>query len=125
MPRSASFPSGALADVAGGCAVSLTFDLDWTLSYGPEFDAIMGDRSVPSDNQAMRDADPKVSEIAVGIPSSRETIGWCGSEAPETQSLPTFAYARARVTEFQCTVEAVTRAVGRRSPVSPRKAGTQ
>ena len=64
----ASFPSGTLATIPGGCVMSLSFDLDWTLEYGPEFDAIMGDQQLASDNALLLQAAPKVSEIAVGYP---------------------------------------------------------
>ncbi|MCB1500916.1 MAG: hypothetical protein KDK07_14180 [Bauldia sp.] len=64
----ASFPEGALAEIPGGCVLSLSFDLDWTRDFGPEFDAIMGDQQIPSSDSVMRSADPRVSEIAVGYP---------------------------------------------------------
>jgi len=64
----AGFPSGVLADIPGGCIMSLSFDLDWTKEFGPEFDAIMGDQQLGSDNPLLREAAPTVSEIAVGYP---------------------------------------------------------
>jgi hypothetical protein len=64
----ASFPSGVLSELPGGCSLSLSFTLDWEREYGPEFDAIMGDQAVSSDNPVMRRAAPTVSEIAVGYP---------------------------------------------------------
>ena len=64
----ASFPSGTLSEIPGGCMMSLSFDLDWTLEYGPEFDAIMGDQQLGSDDALLRAAAPTVSEIAVGYP---------------------------------------------------------
>lgn len=64
----ASFPRGALSDIPGGCIMSLSFDLDWSQEYGPEFDAIMGDQQLSSDNEMLRAAAPTVSEIAVGYP---------------------------------------------------------
>ena len=64
----AGFPSGTLAAIPGGCVLSLSFDLDWTLEYGPEFDAIMGDQQLASDNALLLQAAPTVSEIAVGYP---------------------------------------------------------
>ena len=64
----ASFPSGTLSTIPGGCMMSLSFDLDWTLEYGPEFDAIMGDQQLKSDNAILLGAHPTVSEIAVGYP---------------------------------------------------------
>jgi len=65
----ASFPSGTLADIPGGCVMSLSFDLDWSKEFGPEFDNIMGDQQLTSDNALLRQASPVVSEIAVGYPS--------------------------------------------------------
>jgi hypothetical protein len=64
----ASFPSGTLADIPGGCVMSLSFDLDWSKEFGPEFDKIMGDQQLTSDNELLRAAAPTVSEIAVGYP---------------------------------------------------------
>lgn len=64
----AGFPSGALADIPGGCVMSLSFDLDWSKEFGPEFDAIMGDQQLRSDDPLLRAAAPSVSEIAVGYP---------------------------------------------------------
>ena len=64
----ASFPSGTLSEIPGGCMMSLSFDLDWSQEYGPEFDAIMGDQQLGSDDQLLRAAAPTVSEIAVGYP---------------------------------------------------------
>lgn len=64
----ASFPSGRLSEIPGGCVMSLSFDIDWTLSYGPEFDVIMGDQELSSDDEMLRAASPRVSEIAVGYP---------------------------------------------------------
>lgn len=64
----AGFPSGALADIPGGCIMSLSFDLDWSKEFGPEFDAIMGDQQLGSDNPLLQAAAPTVSEIAVGYP---------------------------------------------------------
>lgn len=64
----AGFPNGALADIPGGCIMSLSFDLDWSKEFGPEFDAIMGDQQLGSDDPLLRAAVPTVSEIAVGYP---------------------------------------------------------
>jgi hypothetical protein len=64
----AGFPSGALADIPGGCIMSLSFDLDWSREFGPEFDAIMGDQQLGSDDPLLQAAAPIVSEIAVGYP---------------------------------------------------------
>jgi hypothetical protein len=64
----ASFPSGRLSAIPGGCVMSLSFDIDWTLSYGPEFDVIMGDQELDSNDEMLRAAHPRVSEIAVGYP---------------------------------------------------------
>jgi hypothetical protein len=64
----AGFPAGALSDIPGGCIMSLSFDLDWSKEFGPEFDAIMGDQQLGSDNPLLRKAAPTVSEIAVGYP---------------------------------------------------------
>jgi hypothetical protein len=64
----AGFPSGALAEIPGGCIMSLSFDLDWSKEFGPEFDAIMGDQQLASDDPLLRAAAPTVSEIAVGYP---------------------------------------------------------
>ncbi len=64
----ASFSSGTLSEIPGGCMMSLSFDLDWTKEYGPEFDAIMGDQQLGSDDPMLREAAPTVSEIAVGYP---------------------------------------------------------
>jgi hypothetical protein len=64
----AGFPSGALAEIPGGCILSLSFDLDWSKELGPEFDAIMGDQQLGSDDPLLRAAAPTVSEIAVGYP---------------------------------------------------------
>jgi len=65
----ASFPAGTLADIPGACVLSLSFDLDWTKEYGPEFDPIMGDQQLRSDDAQLRAAAPKVAEIIVGYPS--------------------------------------------------------
>ena len=64
----AGFPNGTLADIPGGCIMSLSFDLDWSKEFGPEFDAIMGDQQLGSDDPLLRAAVPTVSEIAVGYP---------------------------------------------------------
>jgi hypothetical protein len=64
----ASFPAGTLADIPGACVLSLSFDLDWNRDYGPEFDPIMGDQQLQSDNPQLRAAAPTVSEIIVGYP---------------------------------------------------------
>jgi hypothetical protein len=64
----AGFPNGTLADIPGGCIMSLSFDLDWSKEFGPEFDAIMGDQQLGSDDPLLREAAPTVSEIAVGYP---------------------------------------------------------
>lgn len=64
----ASFPVGVLADIPGGCIMSLSFDLDWSQDFGPEFDEIMGDQQLTSDDPLLRAAAPMVSEIAVGYP---------------------------------------------------------
>jgi len=64
----AGFPNGTLADIPGGCIMSLSFDLDWSKEFGPEFDAIMGDQQLGSDDPLLRAAAPMVSEIAVGYP---------------------------------------------------------
>lgn len=64
----ASFPAGSLAAIPGGCVLSLSFDLDWTKEYGPEFDSIMGDQQLTSDNRQLLTAAPTVSEIIVGYP---------------------------------------------------------
>ena len=64
----ASFPSGTLSEIPGGCMMSLSFDLDWTKEYGPAFDAIMGDQQLDSDDPLLQEAAPVVSEIAVGYP---------------------------------------------------------
>ena len=64
----ASFPTGALADIPGACVLSLSFDLDWTRDYGPEFDAIMGDQELRSDDAQLRAAAPTVAEIIIGYP---------------------------------------------------------
>ena len=68
----ASFPSGALAEIPGGCIMSLSFDLDWSVDYGPEYDQIMGDQQLTSDNPMLKAASPHVSEIAVGYPMEME-----------------------------------------------------
>lgn len=64
---SAGFEEGTLADLPGGCTLSLTFQIDETVE-GPEFDAIMGDEQFRSDNPLIRKAAPTVSQIAVGYP---------------------------------------------------------
>jgi hypothetical protein len=64
----AGFPNGAFADIPGGCIMSLSFDLDWSKEFGPEFDAIMGDQQLDSNDRLLREAAPTVSEIAVGYP---------------------------------------------------------
>ena len=64
----ASFPSGTLADIPGACVLSLSFDLDWNKEYGPEFDVIMGDQQLRSDDAQLRAAAPSVAEIIVGYP---------------------------------------------------------
>ncbi|HET7715685.1 MAG TPA: hypothetical protein VFK86_08665 [Bauldia sp.] len=64
----ASFPSGTLSAIPGGCIMSVSFDLDWSREYGPEFDSIMGDQQLGSDNKVLKAAAPTVSEIAVGYP---------------------------------------------------------
>lgn len=64
----ASFPAGTLADIPGACVLSLSFDLDWNKDYGPEFDPIMGDQQLRSDDAQLRAAAPVVSEIIVGYP---------------------------------------------------------
>jgi len=64
---SAGFEEGKLADLPGGCTLSLTFQIDETVE-GPEFDAIMGDEQFRSDNPLIRKAAPTVSQIAVGYP---------------------------------------------------------
>lgn len=64
----ASFPSGTLSDIFGGCIMSVSFDLDWSQDFGPEFDAIMGDQQLASDDPILRAAAPRVAEIAVGYP---------------------------------------------------------
>lgn len=64
----ASFPSGALADIPGDCVLSLSFDLDWNRDYGPEFDVIMGDQQLSSEDAQLRAAAPSVAEIIVGYP---------------------------------------------------------
>lgn len=64
----AGFPSGVLAEIPGACVMSLSFDLDWSREYGPEFDAIMGDQQLRSDDPLLRSAGAKVSEIIVGYP---------------------------------------------------------
>jgi hypothetical protein len=64
----ASFPAGTLSEIPGGCVLSLSFDLDWTLTFGPEFDVIMGDQQLSSEDALLRAARPTVSEIAVGYP---------------------------------------------------------
>lgn len=64
----ASFPDGALSNIPGGCVMSLSFDLDWSRDFGPEFDPIMGDQELSSDDPVLRAAAPTVSEIAVGYP---------------------------------------------------------
>jgi hypothetical protein len=63
----ASCPSGTLSAIPGGCIMSLSFDLDWTLEYGPEFDAIMGDQQLASDDPMSSRAD-NLRKIAVGYP---------------------------------------------------------
>ena len=70
----ASFPAGSLAGIPGGCVMSLSFDLDWTREYGPEFDSIMGDQQLRSDDAQLRAATPKVAEIIVGYPFEDETF---------------------------------------------------
>lgn len=70
----ASFPSGTLADIPGECVMSLSFDLDWTREYGPEFDSIMGDQQLRSDDAQLRAATPKVAEIIVGYPVEDDSI---------------------------------------------------
>ncbi|MBN9023859.1 MAG: hypothetical protein J0H08_17590 [Rhizobiales bacterium] len=72
--RAASFPSGTLADIPGECVMSLSFDLDWTREYGPEFDSIMGDQQLRSDDAQLRAATPKVAEIIVGYPVEDDSI---------------------------------------------------
>lgn len=64
----ASFPSGTLADIPGECVLSLSFDLDWNKEYGPEFDVIMGDQQLSSEDPQLRAAAPSVAEIIVGYP---------------------------------------------------------
>jgi hypothetical protein len=64
---SAGFEEGTLADLPGGCVLSLTFQIDESVE-GPEFDAIMGDKQFRSDNPLIRKAAPTVSQIAVGYP---------------------------------------------------------
>ncbi len=64
---SASFPSGALASIPGGCTLSLTFQTG-DQPLGPEFDAIMGDQEFRTDNPLIQKATPTVSQIAVGYP---------------------------------------------------------
>ena len=68
----ASFPSGALADLPGACVLSLSFDLDWNRDYGPEFDVIMGDQELRSDDPQLRAAGPTVAEIIIGYPFEGE-----------------------------------------------------
>jgi hypothetical protein len=65
----ASFPSGTLSQIPGGCVMSLSFDLDWSKEFGPEFNRIMGDQQLTSDDDLLRAASPTVSEIAVGYPT--------------------------------------------------------
>ena len=64
---SAGFTEGGLANLPGGCVLSLTFDLGEN-AQGPEFDAIRGDSEFRTDNPLMQKAAPTVSEIAVGYP---------------------------------------------------------
>ena len=64
---SAGFEEGTLADLPGGCTLSLTFQIDESVQ-GPEFDAIMGDEQFRSDNPLIQKAAPTVSQIAVGYP---------------------------------------------------------
>ncbi len=54
----ASFPSGVFAEIPGACVLSLSFDLDWSRDYGPEFDPIMGDQELRSDDPQLRAAAP-------------------------------------------------------------------
>jgi hypothetical protein len=54
--------------------MSLSFDLDWTREYGPEFDSIMGDQQLRSDDAQLRAATPKVAEIIVGYPVEDDSI---------------------------------------------------
>jgi hypothetical protein len=49
--------------------MSLSFDLDWSKEFGPEFNRIMGDQQLKSDDDLLRAASPTVSEIAVGYPT--------------------------------------------------------
>lgn len=64
---SASFKSGTLATIPGGCTLSLTFNIS-EAATGAEFDAIMGEQELGSDDPLIRKAAPFVNQIAVGYP---------------------------------------------------------
>jgi hypothetical protein len=64
---SASFPSGTLAAIPGGCTLSLTFSPNEE-ELGPEYDSVLGDQEFLSDNALIRQLEPAVTQIAVGYP---------------------------------------------------------
>ena len=64
---SAGFTEGRLAE-APNCSIGLTFDLG-EQALGPEFDAIMGDRQISSEDPLIRQAAPTVTRISLGYPA--------------------------------------------------------
>lgn len=59
---------GKLAEIAGGCTLTVRFEPGIANPLPPKFAAITGDKEVPSSNPLMRRARPQISEWNVNYP---------------------------------------------------------